>query len=117
MEYQFRFNPFDGRHQIQMELGFVAFGRFIEDELGIDHAKIQRLLDGLKADSDFCFEGHEWTLQVEQGELSLCHHNLNLTDNELDPELTLDDSDNLSCCGLEDGIKLFSAWLDFVAPN
>ncbi|ROQ30734.1 YacL family protein [Gallaecimonas pentaromativorans] len=116
MEYQFRLNPFDGRHQIQMEYGFEAMGRFIEDELGTDKAKISTLIARLQQGRDLRFEGHEWALVVEQGELSVLHHRLDHNEVDLDPDLALDDADASSHCGLEDGLLLLQAWLDFVAP-
>ncbi|WKE66122.1 YacL family protein [Gallaecimonas kandeliae] len=115
MEYQFRLDPFTGRHQIRMEYGFEALGRFIEDELGRDGTKLKALISQLQGGSCH-FEGREWGLHSEEGELLVQHHSLGLDAGEWDPDLDLDDSSLEARCGLEDGLKLLAAWLDFVAP-
>ncbi|EKE71413.1 YacL family protein [Gallaecimonas xiamenensis] len=116
MEYQFSHNPFTGRHQVRMEYGFAAFGRFIEDELGADLSLAAPLIAALASQGSHRFDGREWTLVLEEGELALQHHSLGQDQEDVDPDLDLDDTDLMGHCGLEDGLQLFRAWCAFIAP-
>ncbi|MFD2178767.1 YacL family protein [Veronia pacifica] len=123
MDYEFRRNTLDDSFHAELSMGHEALGRWLVDELGTDSAAISKLLSAVEdvsqSEQDWNMPGKEFHLTVNREEaLIQANSVLNSVDSEPENDSGEDlreyDDESISLCGLEDFVKLVTAWQDFI---
>jgi uncharacterized protein YacL (UPF0231 family) len=122
MEYEFINDPITRYAKAKFSLEHEVFGPWIEVELGNNIDKLTQLLTAIEeAEKSPTIEqkivGHEYTLTIEEKEVSIAA-NVSLNGAEALPEaLAYDDmgfdDQQVAGCGLEDFHQLLLAWARF----
>lgn len=124
MDYEFYYSRDTGNFNLQLPSEQDAIARFLLDEFVLDQAGYHLLLRELHALDQHCswqYQGKNWSLFVEDGDVLVCHHSLLEQEHEPLPdklagsELTLDEDNLQAECGLVDLIALIEQWQVFVA--
>ncbi len=120
MEHDFIYLPDSRRYLMRLPPEQHALQCFLLEEFGLYASAYQPLLSRLitlTRYDEFQFDGREYSLRVEQMEVRVLHQSIGQQfddERELDPDLTTDDSNLRSECGLEDLIALLKAWQQFL---
>ncbi|MCC5853468.1 MAG: YacL family protein, partial [Alkalimonas sp.] len=124
MDYEFYYNRDTGNFALNLPLEQDAIARFLLDEFVLDQAGyhlLLRELHGLGNHSSWQYQGRNWSLFVEDGDVLVCHHSLLELEHEPLPDklagsqLALDEDNLQGECGLDDLIRLVEQWQVFVA--
>lgn len=120
MEYTFRTDFITGQPLAHFSYGHEAFGPWLEQEIGKDSAKLQKiteLIANVMNNNEICRIGKEYTLTIAFGEVEISA-NANHIDEQLPDSLLNDvddfEQDSTACCGLEDFVEMLNSWRDFV---
>lgn len=126
MEYDFIYDSKTRQFSIRLAGEHEVLGRFLLDEFGQQAAAYTPLLQQLstlKPQQSMQYQGKEFLLEVENGEVTLSHNTL-FYDNAdeqtgqqqalADDDLRLDQQGMTSQCGLEDLLKLLREWQQFL---
>ncbi|NRQ41203.1 YacL family protein [Rheinheimera sp. YQF-2] len=128
MEYDFIYDRNTLQFSIRLAAEHEVLGRFLLDEFG-QHAEayvpLLQQLSALKPRQSMQYQGKEFLLEVENGEVTLSHNTLFYTGTEhlpqrqqdklADDDLQLDEQGMQTQCGLEDLLKLLREWQQFLA--
>lgn len=128
MEYDFVYNSDTDQFSIRLAAEHEALGRFLLDEFGQQPMACQHLFEQLVQLTPYQswqYQGKEYLLQIEQGEVTLSHNSLladidqplpeRLQDKLEGEDLQLDEQGLSMECGLEDLLKLVTEWQHFLA--
>ncbi|KKO44877.1 hypothetical protein WG68_13695 [Arsukibacterium ikkense] len=128
MEYDFIYDRTTRQFSIRLSGEHEVLGRFLLDEFGQQAAAYLPLLQQLsvlKPQHSMQYQGREFLLEVENGDVTLSHNTLfysnaqQLTEEQqqalADDDLQLDQQGMTSQCGLEDLLKLLREWQQFLA--
>lgn len=120
MEHDFIYLPDSRRYLLKLAPEQHALQCFLLEEFTLRAASYQPLLDALQQlglYSEYQFDGSEYSLQVERMEVRVFHQSCDqqhADDQFLEAELSTDDANLQSECGLEDLIQLLQAWQQFL---
>lgn len=128
MEYDFIYDRNTLQFSIRLAAEHEVLGRFLLDEFG-QHAEayvpLLQQLSALKPYQSMQYQGKEFLLEVENGEVTLSHNTLFYAVEQplperqqhklADDDLQLDEQGMQSQCGLEDLLKLLREWQQFLA--
>lgn len=128
MEYDFIYDRTTLRYGIQLSAEHEVLGRFLLDEFGQQADAYQPLLQqltALKSHQSMQYQGREYLLDIDGGEVTLSHNTMFYTTEQPLPErqqhklsddnLQLDEQGMSTQCGLEDFVKLLRDWQQFLA--
>lgn len=128
MEYDFIYDHNTLQFSIRLAAEHEVLGRFLLDEFGQQadaYTPLLQQLSAVKPLQSMQYQGREFLLQVENGEVTLSHNTLFYNGAELLPErqqhkladddLQLDEQGMQMQCGLEDFQKLLRDWQQFLA--
>lgn len=128
MEYDFIYDRNTLQFSIRLAAEHEVFGRFLLDEFGQDAAAYTPLLQqlsALKPHQSMQYQGKEFLLEVDNGEVTLSHNTLFYAVEQplperqqhklADDDLQLDEQGMQTQCGLEDLLKLLREWQQFLA--
>lgn len=128
MEYDFLYDRPTRQFSIRLAAEHDVLARFLLDEFGQQASAYQPLiseLSQLKHAQHYQYQGREFLLEVEAGEVTLSHNTLFHSTEQLLPErqqhklcdddLQLDEQGMSMQCGLEDLLKLLRDWQQFLA--
>ena len=128
MEYDFIFDRTTRQFSIRLAGEHEVLGRFLLDEFGQQaeaYGPLLLQLSALKPHQSMQYQGKEFLLEVENGEVTLSHNTLFYTGTEhlpqrqqdklADDDLQLDEQGMHTQCGLEDLLKLLREWQQFLA--
>jgi len=120
MEHDFIYLPDSRRYLLKLAPEQHALQCFLLEEFTLRASCYQPLLDALQQlglYSEYQFDGREYSLHVERMEVRVFHHSCDqqhADDQYLEAELSTDDANLQSECGLEDLIRLLKAWQQFL---
>jgi len=128
VEYDFIYDRTTLRYGIQLSAEHEVLGRFLLDEFGQQADAYQPLLQqltALKSHQSMQYQGREYLLDIDGGEVTLSHNTMFYTTEQPLPErqqhklsddnLQLDEQGMSTQCGLEDLLKLLREWQQFLA--
>ena len=128
MEYDFIYDRNTLQFSIRLAAEHEVLGRFLLDEFGQQaeaYTPLLQQLNALKPRQSMQYQGKEFLLEVENGEVTLSHNTLFYTGTEqlpqrqqdklADDDLQLDEQGMSTQCGLEDLLKLLREWQQFLA--
>ncbi|HEY0921811.1 YacL family protein [Rheinheimera pacifica] len=128
MEYDFIYDRNTLQFSIKLSAEHEVLGRFLLDEFGQQaeaYTALLQQLGTLKPHQSMQYQGKEFLLEVENGEVTLSHNTLFYTGTEqlpqrqqdklADDDLQLDEQGMSTQCGLEDLLKLLREWQQFLA--
>lgn len=128
MEYDFIYDRNTLQFSIRLAAEHEVLGRFLLDEFGQQaeaYAPLLQKLIALTPHQSLHYQGKEFLLEVENGEVTLSHNTLFYTCTEAlpqcqqeqlaDDDLQLDEQGMNTQCGLEDLLKLLQDWQQFLA--
>lgn len=128
MEYDFVYDRNTLQFSIRLAAEHEVLGRFLLDEFGQDAQAYTPLigkLTALKSHQSMQYQGKEFLLEVDNGEVTLSHNTLfyvveqplpeRQQDKLADDDLQLDEQGMHAECGLEDLLKLLREWQQFLA--
>ncbi|PKM18941.1 MAG: hypothetical protein CVV11_11030 [Gammaproteobacteria bacterium HGW-Gammaproteobacteria-15] len=128
MEYDFIYDRNTLQFSIKLAAEHEVLGRFLLDEFGQQaeaYTALLQQLGTLKPHQSMQYQGKEFLLEVENGEVTLSHNTLFYTGTEqlpqrqqdklADDDLQLDEQGMSTQCGLEDLLKLLREWQQFLA--
>jgi uncharacterized protein YacL (UPF0231 family) len=128
MEYDFIYDRNTLQFSIRLAAEHEVLGRFLLDEFGQQaeaYIPLLQQLSALKPRQSMQYQGKEFLLEVENGEVTLSHNTLFYTGTEhlpqrqqdklADDDLQLDEQGMQTQCGLEDLLKLLREWQQFLA--
>ncbi len=120
MEHDFIYLPDSRRYLLKLAPEQHALQCFLLEEFTLRAGSYQPLLNELQQlglYSEYQFDGREYSLQVERMEVRVFHQSCDqhhADDQFLEAELSTDDANLQSECGLEDLIQLLQAWQQFL---
>lgn len=126
MEYDFIFDRTTRQFSIRLAGEHEVLGRFLLDEFGQQadaYTPLLQQLSGLTPRQSIQYQGREFLLEVENGEVTLSHNSLfyQSADEQncqlqalAEDDLQLDQQGMSSQCGLEDLLKLLREWQQFL---
>ena len=120
MEFEFIRNTLMGKYYVKPSMGHEILGRWLEEEIGKDKQKIQKIEQLLQAVEqspllEHRFMGCEISLII-QGDEVVAEENV-LGHGEVileDSELNYYDSESIASCGLDDFVSLLKQWKAFL---
>lgn len=127
MEYDFIFDRTTRQFSIRLAGEHEVLSRFLLDEFGQQadaYTPLVQQLSGLKPQQSMQYQGREFLLEVENGEVTLSHNSLfyQSTDEQngqlqalAEDDLQLDQQGMSSQCGLDDFLLLLRQWQQFLA--
>ena len=128
MEYDFTYDRNSNKFGIRLAEEHEVLGRFLLDEFGQDaqaYAPLLQQLTALKPHQSMQYQGKEFLLEVDNGEVTLSHNTLFYTIEQplperqqhkvADDDLQLDEQGMSMQCGLEDLLKLLRDWQQFLS--
>jgi uncharacterized protein YacL (UPF0231 family) len=128
VEYDFIYDRTTLRYGMQLSAEHEVLGRFLLDEFGQQADAYQPLLQQLTvltSHQSMQYQGREYLLDIDGGEVTLSHNTLFYTTEQLLPErqqhkvsdddLQLDEHGMQTQCGLDDLLKLLRDWQQFLA--
>jgi uncharacterized protein YacL (UPF0231 family) len=128
MEYDFIYDRNTLQFSIRLSAEHEVLGRFLLDEFGQQaqaYLPLLQQLSALKSHQSTQYQGKEFLLEVENGEVTLSHNTLfyeveqPLPERQqhklADDDLELDEHGMQTQCGLEDLLKLLREWQQFLA--
>ena len=128
MEYDFIYDRNTLQFSIKLTAEHEVLGRFLLDEFGQladAYTPLLQQLSGLKPHQSMQYQGKEFLLEVDNGEVTLSHNTLFYVVEQPLPErqqhklsdddLQLDEHGMQTQCGLEDLLKLLREWQQFLA--
>ncbi|KOO05035.1 YacL family protein [Vibrio nereis] len=123
MEFEFIRNTLMGEYYVKSSMGHEIVGRWLQEEIGKDWNKIDRvdqLLDKARREPqhEHILEGKEITLNV-QGDEVVVQENVLAHGAELDSDSEFDfyDSESTASCGLEDFELMIEQWKEFLTTK
>lgn len=120
MEHEFIYLSDSRRYLLKLPAEQHALQCFLLEEFTTRASAYQPLINALQALSSYAeyqFTGREYSLVVERMEVRVFHHSCGQAhedDQFLDPELSTEDANLQSECGLEDLLQLLHAWQQFL---
>jgi uncharacterized protein YacL (UPF0231 family) len=127
MEYDFIYDRNTTQFSIALTAEHEVLGRFLLDEFGPQaeaYKPLLQQLNALKPFQSWQYQGKEFLLDIEQGEVTLLHNTLFYNADKPLPEqqqseladdnLSLDEQGMTMQCGLEDLLKLLHEWQRFL---
>lgn len=128
MEHDFLYDRTTKQFSIRLPAEHDVLARFLLDEFGQQALAYQPLitaLSQLRPTQHYQYQGREFLLEIEEGEVTLSHNTLfhsieqPLPERQqhklCDDDLQLDEQGMSMQCGLEDLIKLLRDWQQFLA--
>jgi uncharacterized protein YacL (UPF0231 family) len=127
VEYDFIYDRNTLQFGIRLAAEHEVMGRFLLDEFGQQaeaYCPFVQQLAALKPHQDMQYQGKEFLLQVENGEVTLSHNTLFYHNEQpqsalqpplADDDLQLDEQGMTMQCGREDLLKLLQEWQQFLA--
>ncbi|MBD1390651.1 YacL family protein [Neiella sp. HB171785] len=119
MDYEFFFDPIDGRPIAKVSEPQSAFGTWLTEEIGNNSKQIDAILQQLSDPiADWREHGREWTVERDGDAILLAHHSMTTADEmPLSGEDDIrDDYQSLSAeAGPEDFEKLITAWFHHIS--
>jgi len=127
MEYDFIYDRNTLQFSIKLAAEHEVLGRFLLDEFGQQAEAYQAIIQQLSeqnAHQPMQYQGREFLLEVDEGEVTLSHNTLfysaehPTTEQQQkleDDDLQLDEQGMTMQCGLEDLLKLLREWQQFLA--
>ena len=123
MEFEFIRNTLMGEYYVKSSMGHEIVGRWLQEEIGKDWHKIDRvdqILDKARREpqQEHILEGKEITLNV-QGDEVVVQENVLAHGAELDSDSEFDfyDSESTASCGLEDFELMIEQWKEFLTTK
>ena len=120
MEHDFIYLAGSRRYLLKLPSEQHALQCFLLEEFDLYARSYQPLADKLSTlgpYDEYQFDGREYSLQVERMEVRVFHQSCDqqhADDQFLEAELSTDDANLQSECGLEDLIQLLQAWQQFL---
>ncbi len=120
MEFEFIRNTLMGEYYVKCSMGHEIVGRWLQEEIGKDSAKIQQveaLIDQAFSSSsqEHSLTGTEISVMIHGDEVlvqeNILAHSYEL---ELDSEFDLYDAESTASCGIDDFVTLIEQWKDFL---
>ncbi|WP_397471883.1 YacL family protein [Rheinheimera sp.] len=128
MEYDFTYDRNSNKFGIRLAEEHEVLGRFLLEEFGQLAGAYQPLLQQLSAlnsHQSMQYQGREYLLEIDAGEVTLSHNTLFYTTEQplperqqhkvADDDLQLDEQGMSMQCGLEDLLKLLRDWQQFLS--
>ncbi|WP_445765904.1 YacL family protein [Rheinheimera sp.] len=128
MEYDFIYDRNTLQFSIRLAAEHEVLGRFLLDEFGQDadaYVPLITQLSALQPQQSMQYQGKEFLLEVDNGEVTLSHNTLFYAVEQplperqqhklADDDLQLDEHGMQTQCGLEDLLKLLREWQQFLA--
>lgn len=118
MEYQF-VRGLTGEYKVICSMDHEVVGRWLEQEVYTDKARIEKLLEAIKqikagAGEEFLFTGKEISVSLQQGDVIIEENALHSSDELDDSEFDFYNSESTAECGLEDFEQLLVSWQKFI---
>lgn len=119
MDYEFIAEP-DGSLKAYLSMGHEALGHWLNDELGEDldaGARVLALLSQSEANPDTVasLPGKIYNLTIADGEVEVMANVVQFEfPDELEPDMSYYDDEQMSGCGVQDFMMLLRNWLAFV---
>ncbi|MDP5138385.1 YacL family protein [Rheinheimera baltica] len=127
MEYDFIYDRNTLQFSIKLAAEHEVLGRFLLDEFGQQAEAYQAIIQQLtkhKSHQPTQYQGKEFLLEVDEGEVTLSHNTLFYNAEHpvaeqqqklKEDDLQLDEHGMTMQCGLEDLLKLLREWQQFLA--
>lgn len=116
MEYEFRSTPTGGVN-VRMSMGHEALAAWFNEEVDGDLRKLDEiekaLNDAPRSRQDTCYPGREYSLWIDNEEVSVNANRLNDEDDEPEEGMNYYDQESQSCCGIEDFLSVVAAYRHF----
>mgnify|MGYP000430150124 FL=1 len=118
MDVEFVYDTRNKRHSVDMTGEHALVAQFLNTELDVsrkDPAAISRLLHTLESQDTGLIRFVEWTLELKEDDVRICHNAHYLAD-ESHPEFAPNSADwqvHVQC-GRQDMIELLASWAEFV---
>lgn len=122
MNYQFT-RDIDGEPRAEFEMGCETFTLWFNEELGSNRDKIENIQQAIeqiqsKSLKEYTQPGNDINLCIDSDEVEVRSKTLDIELADELPEGTeAYDQESIAGCGLEDFIKVFNSWCDFVFEN
>lgn len=123
MEFEFIRNTLMGEYYVKSSMGHEIVGRWLQEEIGKDWQKIERveqLLDQARMapQQEHVLEGPEISLNI-QGDEVIVQENVLAHGVEMDADSEFDfyDSESTASCGLEDFEVMMQQWKEFLTTK
>lgn len=122
MDYEFIREP-DGRLRVRMGMGHEVVGHWINDELSTHLPSIDAVLQDIAAvqagESDYLTRTTKvYSLHLGDDEAEIVVNVLQFDfADELEPDMSYYDDEQMAGCGLDDFQRLLLAWRDFVVKE
>ncbi len=123
MEFEFIRNTLMGEYYVKCSMGHEIVGRWLQDEVGKDWQKIERveqLIENALANpqSEHLLEGTEITVSIVEDEV-VVQENVLSHGEEMDADSEFDfyDCESTASCGLEDFSIMLEQWKSFLTTR
>lgn len=120
MEYQFTKSSLSGELRIKCSMDHEVIGRWLEQEIGCDRAKLQQLIDTVESvrgrpAEEVVLRGSEISAFISGDEVIVQENTLGYAvDEAADSEFELYDCESTAVCGLEDLAQLLASLRTFL---
>ncbi|WP_428771407.1 YacL family protein [Vibrio sp.] len=120
MEFEFIRISLTGEFRVKCSMGHEVVARWLEEEIALDTAKLDRLEAMIAAAKSVLASsqqllGTEYSMQINADEVLVQANAMALDSEEsLEEDWQLYDSESIASCGLEDFQALISQWREFV---
>ncbi|SFN17128.1 hypothetical protein SAMN05216516_10368 [Izhakiella capsodis] len=117
MEYEL-LRDVTGQLKMRMSMGHEAVGHWFNEEVKQDLAllaEIEQAAASLKgSERQWQRVGHEYTLWMDDQEVIIRANQLNFDGDQLEEGMHYYDEESLAFCGVEDFLRVITAWREFV---
>ena len=123
MEFEFIRNTLMGEYYVKSSMGHEVVGRWLQEEVGKNIeilTQVEQLISNARTcpQREHILEGTEISLCIEGDEVCITENTLGLvSDQVLDSEFELYESESSACCGIEDFCDLIEQWRAFLTTN
>ncbi|MDF2154203.1 YacL family protein [Vibrio sp. CAU 1672] len=120
MEFEFIRNTLMGEYYVKCSMGHEIVGRWLQEEIGKDPAKIAQVEALIEQSFSLPAEEHsltgmEITLTLQGDEVLVQENTLGYEyDVEMESEFDFYDAESTASCGIEDFAGLIEQWKDFL---
>ncbi len=120
MEFEFIRNTLMGEYYVKCSMGHEIVGRWLQEEIGKDSAKIHQVEALIKQSfsspsQEHSLTGKEISVVIHGDEVLVQENTLaHSYELELESEFDFYDSESTASCGIEDFMTLIEQWKDFL---